>query len=284
MHTYIPRKPTNIGKALIALGLFFVVTLLVLPLMLIFISAFSSGWALFTSNLLDKDMLSAIKLTLLVAVLTVPVNLVFGTLIAWCVTKFQFVGKKLIIALIDTPYAISPVVAGLCYLLLYGNQGLIGSWLDDYGIQIIFAWPGIVLVTIFVTSPYVARELIPLMEAQGNDEEEAAILLGASGWAMFRRVTLPNIKWALLYGTVLTTARAVGEFGSVAVISGSIRGQTNTLPLHVQLLQQDYNSVGAFTAALLLASIALLTLILKTFFEYLQNRKHTAPATNKLPR
>lgn len=278
MHTYIPRKPTKLGKVLVALGLFFVITLLVLPLILIFISAFSSGWQLFTSNLLDADMVAAIKLTLLVALLTVPVNLVFGTLIAWCVTKFQFVGKKLIVALIDTPYAISPVVAGLCYLLLYGNQGLIGGWLDDYGIQVIFAWPGIVLVTIFVTSPYVARELIPLMESQGNDEEEAAILLGASGWAMFRRITLPNIKWALLYGTVLTTARAVGEFGSVAVISGSIRGQTNTLPLHVQLLQQDYNSVGAFTAALLLASIALLTLILKTIFEYLQNKKHTTPA------
>lgn len=278
MHTYIPRKPDRIGKVLVGLGLFFVVTLLVLPLVLIFFSAFRSGWQLFTSNLMDSDMISAIKLTLLVAVLTVPVNLVFGTLIAWCVTKFQFFGKKLIIALIDTPYAISPVVAGLCYLLLYGNQGLIGGWLDDYGIQVIFAWPGIVLVTIFVTSPYVARELIPLMESQGNDEEEAAILLGASGWAMFRRITLPNIKWALLYGTVLTTARAVGEFGSVAVISGSIRGQTNTLPLHVQLLQQDYNSVGAFTAALLLASIALLTLILKTIFEYLQNKKHTTPA------
>ncbi|MGB3611658.1 MAG: sulfate ABC transporter permease subunit CysW [Cellvibrio sp.] len=278
MHTYIPRKPDRTGKVLVGLGLFFVVTLLVLPLVLIFFSAFRSGWQLFTSNLMDSDMISAIKLTLLVAVLTVPVNLVFGTLIAWCVTKFQFFGKKLIIALIDTPYAISPVVAGLCYLLLYGNQGLIGGWLDDYGIQVIFAWPGIVLVTIFVTSPYVARELIPLMESQGNDEEEAAILLGASGWAMFRRITLPNIKWALLYGTVLTTARAVGEFGSVAVISGSIRGQTNTLPLHVQLLQQDYNSVGAFTAALLLASIALLTLILKTIFEYLQNKKHTTPA------
>lgn len=278
MHTYIPRKPDRTGKVLVGLGLFFVVTLLVLPLVLIFFSAFRSGWQLFTSNLLDADMVAAIKLTLLVALLTVPVNLVFGTLIAWCVTKFQFVGKKLIVALIDTPYAISPVVAGLCYLLLYGNQGLIGGWLDDYGIQVIFAWPGIVLVTIFVTSPYVARELIPLMESQGNDEEEAAILLGASGWAMFRRITLPNIKWALLYGTVLTTARAVGEFGSVAVISGSIRGQTNTLPLHVQLLQQDYNSVGAFTAALLLASIALLTLILKTIFEYLQNKKHTTPA------
>lgn len=277
MKTYTARKPDKLGKGLIAIGLFFVFLLLVLPLILIFVSAFSGGWALFTSNLLDKDMLSAIRLTLWVALLTVPVNLVFGTLIAWCVTKFQFFGRKALIALIDTPYAISPVVAGLCYLLLYGNQGLIGGWLDGYGVQLIFAWPGIVLVTIFVTSPYVARELIPLMEVQGTDEEEAAVLLGASGWSMFWRVTLPNIKWALLYGTVLTTARAVGEFGSVAVISGSIRGQTNTLPLHVQLLQQDYNSVGAFTAALLLASIAMLTLILKTIVEYRQGKKLAAP-------
>src|SRR5690606_31223588 len=268
MHTYIPKKPNARGKILIALGVFFVFLLLILPLTLIFVAAFRGGWALFTNNLLDKDMLSAIRLTLLVALLTVPVNLIFGTLIAWCVTKFRFTGRKLLIAFIDAPFALSPVVAGLCYLLLYGNQSWLGGWLDSQGIQVIFAWPAIVLVTIFITSPYVARELIPLMEVQGTDEEEAAILLGASGWRMFWRVTVPNIKWALLYGTVLTTARAVGEFGSVAVVSGSIRGQTNTLPLHVQLLQQDYNSIGAYTAALLLASIALLTLILKTIFEY----------------
>jgi sulfate transport system permease protein len=273
MQTYSAQKPKTLGKVLIGLGLFFVFLLLILPLTLIFVSAFRGGWELFASNLLDKDMLSAIRLTLWVALLTVPVNLVFGTLIAWCVTKFQFAGRKLVIALIDAPYAISPVVAGLCYLLLYGNQSWLGGWLDSQGIQVIFAWPVIVLVTIFVTSPYVARELIPLMESQGSEEEEAAMVLGASGLLMFLRVTLPNIKWALLYGTVLTTARAVGEFGSVAVVSGAIRGHTNTLPLHVQLLQQDYNSVGAFTAALLLASIALLTLILKTIFEYIQNRK-----------
>lgn len=273
MHTYIAKKPNAPGKLLIALGMFFVFILLILPLTLIFVAAFRGGWALFTSNLLDSDMLSAIRLTLWVALLTVPVNLVFGTLIAWCVTKFRFIGRKLLIAFIDAPYAISPVVAGLCYLLLYGNQSWLGGWLDSHGIQIVFAWPVIVLVTIFITSPYVARELIPLMEVQGTDEEEAAILLGASGWAMFWRVTVPNIKWALLYGTVLTTARAVGEFGSVAVVSGSIRGQTNTLPLHVQLLQQDYNSIGAFTAALLLASIAMLTLILKTIVEYRQSKK-----------
>jgi len=273
MQTYVARAPSTGGKWLIALGLFFVAILLILPLLLIFATAFKSGWNAFTQNLLDKDMLAAIRLTLLVAVITVPVNLVFGTLVAWCVTKFNFFGRKILIAFIDTPYAIPPVVAGLCYLLLYGNQGWLGEYLSEQNIQIMFAWPGIVLVTIFVTCPYVARELIPLMEVQGKDEEEAAVLLGASGWKMFLKVTLPNIKWALLYGTVLTTARAVGEFGSVAVVSGSIRGETNTLPLHVQLLHQDYNAVGAYTAALLLACFALLTLVLKSIFEWFEQRK-----------
>ena len=273
MRSYQPKKPQSMGWMLLALGVFLVFILLVLPLALIFFAAFRGGWELFARNLLDADMLSAIRLTVVVALITVPVNLVFGTFIAWCVTKFNFTGKRILIAFIDAPYAISPVVAGLCYLLLYGSESWLGGWFDSHGIQIVFAWPAIVLVTIFITSPYVARELIPLMESQGTNEEEAAILLGASGWAMFRRVSLPNIKWGLLYGTVLTTARAVGEFGSVAVVSGAIRGYTNTLPLHVQLLQQDYNSIGAFTAALLLASIALMTLILKTIFEYVQNRK-----------
>jgi len=269
------RRPTAAGWLLIGGGIFCMLILLVLPLILIFVAAFSSGWEIVTQNLLDTDMLAAIRLTMWVALLTVPVNLVFGTLIAWCVTRFDFRGKKLLLALVDTPYAISPVVAGLCYLLLYGNQGWLGGWLDERGIQVMFAWPGIVLVTVFVTSPYVARELIPLMQAQGSQEEEAAVLLGAGGWTLFRRITLPNIQWALLYGTVLTTARAVGEFGSVAVVSGSIRGVTNTLPLHVQLLQQDYNSVGAFTASLLLACMALLTLLLKTLFERRQHKSLT---------
>lgn len=273
MQNYIAKKPDALGKWLVGLGLFFVVILLIFPLALIFATAFKSGWTAFTQNLFDKDMISAIQLTILVAVITVPVNLIFGTLVAWCVTKFRFVGRKILIALIDTPYAISPVVAGLCYLLLYGNQGWLGSYLSEWDIQVMFAWPGIVLVTIFVTCPYVARELIPLMEAQGKDEEEAAILLGASGWKMFWNITVPNIKYALLYGAVLTTARAVGEFGSVAVVSGSIRGETNTLPLQVQLLHQDYNAVGAYTAALLLACFALLTLVLKTIFEWVENKK-----------
>ncbi len=270
---YAPRKPIGKAKVLVGLGIAVVVIFLIMPLLLIVTSAFQSGFALFTQNLLDKDMLAAIRLTLLVVLFTLPVNILFGIVIAWCVTRFQFFGRRLLMALIDAPYAISPVVAGLCYLLLYGSEGWLGSWLGDHGIQLVFAWPGIVLVTIFVTSPYVARILIPLMETQGHEEEEAAVLLGASGWRLLWRVVLPNVKWALLYGAVLTTARAVGEFGSVAVISGSIRGQTNTLPLHVQLLQQDYNSVGAYTACLLLASIALLTLILKTILEYFQNEK-----------
>jgi sulfate transport system permease protein len=274
---YTPRKPLGLAKLLVALGMLVVVVFLILPVILILVSAFKGGMELFAQNLLDKDMLAAIRLTLLVVLFTLPVNLLFGIVIAWCVTRFQFFGRRLLMALIDAPYAISPVVAGLCYLLLYGSEGWLGGWLGNHGIQLVFAWPGIVLVTIFVTSPYVARILIPLMETQGHEEEEAAVLLGASGWRLLWRVVLPNVKWALLYGAVLTTARAVGEFGSVAVISGSIRGQTNTLPLHVQLLQQDYNSVGAFTAALLLASIALLTLIVKSVVEYFQPEK--APNT-----
>lgn len=257
---------------LISLGLAFTFVFLVLPLVLIFYETFHKGWDLFLSNLLEEDMLAAIRLTLLVAVITVPLNLAFGTLLAWCVTKFNFPGRKVLLTLIDIPFAMSPVVAGLAYLLVYGSQSPIGAWLMEHDMQVMFAWPGIVMVTVFVTSPYVARELIPLMQAQGTDEEEAATLMGASGWQTFRRVTLPNVKWALLYGVVLTNARAVGEFGSVAVVSGSIRGETNTLPLHVELLHQDYNTTGAFTASALLASIALLTLILKTVLEWRQNR------------
>lgn len=270
---YTPRKATGAARLLVWAGFAVAALFLVLPLLLIVTSAFKGGWTLFEQNLLDKDMLAAIRLTLLVVLLTLPVNIMFGILIAWCVTRFRFFGRRVLVALIDAPYAISPVIAGLCYLLLYGSQGWLGSWLGEHNIQLVFAWPGIVLVTIFITSPYVARELIPLMETQGHEEEEAAILLGASGLRMFWQITLPNIKWALVYGAVLTTARAVGEFGSVAVISGSIRGQTNTLPLHVQLLHGDYNSIGAFTAALLLASMALLTLIIKFVLELWQQRK-----------
>ena len=269
MHT--PRTWRQWLLVLLAAGLVF--AMLVLPLVLIFSKAFSAGWDMVVANLADRDMRQAIRLTLIAALITVPVNLLFGILLAWCVTRYDFRGRKLLVTLIDIPFAMSPVVAGLCYLVVYGLESTIGGWLYDHGIQLMFAWPGIVMVTIFVSCPYVARVLIPLMESQGSDEEEAALLLGASGWQTFLYVTLPNIKWALLYGVVITNARAVGEFGAVSVVSGAIRGQTLTLPLHVELLHQDYNTVGAFTAAALLASMALLTLVLKTLMEWRQQRQ-----------
>jgi sulfate transport system permease protein len=246
--------------------------LLIMPLVVIFTEALSAGWSAFAENLLDQYTLHAIGLTLFVAALTVPLNLVFGVALAWLVTRFRFPGRKLLITLIDIPFAVSPVVAGLLYLLLYGRNGWIGSWLADYDIQLMFSWPGIVMVTVFVTCPFVARELIPLMQQQGSEEEEAGVVLGASGWRIFRTITLPNIKWALIYGVVLTNARAVGEFGAVSVVAGNIRGQTNTLPLHVELLYQDYNVVGAFTSASLLAGIAVFTLAAKGFVEWRQAR------------
>ncbi len=255
---------------LIALGASLSLLILVLPLILILSVVVTAGWDTLKHHLADHDMRSAIRLTLLVTVITVPVNVFFGTMLAWCVTRFEFPGRRLLMAMIDLPFSVSPVIAGLCYLLLYGIQGQFGQWLDNHGIQVMFAAPGIVLVTIFVTAPYVARELIPLMQAQGTEEEEAAMMLGASGWQLFRRVTLPNIKWGLWYGAVLTSARAAGEFGSVSVVSGMIRGQTNTLALHVELLHQDYNTIGAFTAAALLASIALVVLVLKVILEWRQ--------------
>lgn len=259
-------------RLLIGLAFLLVGILLVVPLMAIFAQALSAGLNVFWVNLSDKYTLHAIGLTLLVAALTVPLNLVFGVFLAWLVTRFEFPGRRILMTLIDIPFAVSPVVAGLMYLLLYGSNGWVGSWLMEHDLQLMFAWPGIVMVTVFITCPFVARELIPLMQQQGSSEEEAALSLGASGWQMFRRVTLPNIKWALLYGVVLTNARAVGEFGAVSVVSGNIRGETNTLPLHVELLYQDYNLVGAFTSATLLAALALLTLVVKTFLEWRQQQ------------
>ncbi|MGO2509530.1 MAG: sulfate ABC transporter permease subunit CysW [Vibrio hibernica] len=273
-------KPSRIGEqplvkwCLISLVLFFVAILLIIPLLSIFQQAFSSGLSTYFNNLSEPDTLHAIGLTLIVALLTVPINLVFGVMLAWSVTRFEFIGRKFLVTLIDIPFAVSPVVAGLLYLLLYGSNGWIGEWLFEHDLQIMFAWPGIVLVTVFVTCPFVARELIPLMQQQGRSDEEAAVILGASWWQLFRRVTLPNIKWALIYGVILTNARAVGEFGAVAVVSGNIRGETNTLPLHVQLLYEDYQSEAAFASASLLAFIALLTLILKAFVEWRQERNH----------
>lgn len=247
---------------------------LVIPLVVIFTQAFTGGAGNFWANITDTYTLRAIGLTLFVAALTVPINLVFGVFLAWLVTRFEFPGRKTLITLIDIPFAVSPVVAGLLYLLLYGNNGWLGGWLMAQDIQLMFAWPGIVMVTVFVTCPFVARELIPLMQQQGSEEEEAGVVLGATGWQLFRRVTLPNIQWALLYGVVLTNARAVGEFGAVSVVSGNIRGETNTMALHVELLYQDYNVAGAFASASLLAGIALLTIVVKSFVEWRQARQY----------
>ncbi|CCG87944.1 sulfate/thiosulfate ABC transporter permease CysW [Erwinia piriflorinigrans] len=263
------RARVQWGKwALIGTGALISLLLLVVPLVAIFATAFSEGLLATFSNLRDADMLHSIWLTLLIALIAVPVNLVFGTLLAWLVTRFTFPGRQLLLTLFDIPFAVSPVVAGLMYLLFWGVNGPVGGWLDAHSIQLMFSWQGMALVTIFVTCPFVVRELVPVMLSQGSHEDEAAVLLGASGWKMFWRVTLPNIRWALLYGVVLTNARAIGEFGAVSVVSGAIRGETYTLPLQVELLHQDYNSVGAFTAAALLTLMAIVTLFLKSAVQW----------------
>ncbi|KAB7895795.1 sulfate/thiosulfate ABC transporter permease CysW [Rouxiella sp. S1S-2] len=263
-----PRRIDWMKWTLIAVGMIICLLLLVVPLISIFVLALSDGIAAVGKNIVDPDMLHSIGLTLLMALITVPVNLIFGTLLAWLVARFNFPGRQLLLTLIDIPFAVSPVVAGLLYLLFYGTNGPLGGWLDAHNIQFMFAWPGMVMVTIFVTCPFVIRELVPVMLSQGSHEDEAAVLLGASGWQMFRRVTLPNIRWALLYGVVLTNARAIGEFGAVSVVSGSIRGETYTLPLQVELLNQDYNVAGAFTAAALLTLMAIVTLFLKSGLQW----------------
>ncbi|MDR2242795.1 sulfate/thiosulfate ABC transporter permease CysW [Providencia alcalifaciens] len=270
------RRNINWGKwALIGIGLFFSVLLLVVPIIWIFITAFEKGLGEVLVNLSNPDMLHAIGLTILIALITVPVNLVFGVMLAWLVTRFQFPGRQLLLTLVDIPFAVSPVVAGLLYLLFYGSNSWFGGWLEGFDIQVMFSWPGMALVTIFVTCPFVVRELVPLMLSQGSQEDEAATLLGASGWKMFWQVTLPNIRWALLYGVVLTNARAIGEFGAVSVVSGAIRGETYTLPLQVELLHQDYNTVGAFTAAAILALLAIITLIVKSALQWHLSRQQT---------
>jgi sulfate transport system permease protein len=240
----------------------------VLPLVTVFVQALAKGVPAYLAAIREPDTLSAIRLSLLAAGISVPLNVVFGIAAAWAVTKFQFRGKNVLVTLIDIPFAVSPVVSGLIYVLVFGAQGWLGQWLGDHDIRIIFAVPGIILATTFVTFPFVARELIPLMQSQGTDEEEAALTLGASGWQMFFRITLPNIRWGLLYGVVLCTARALGEFGAVSVVSGHIRGQTNTLPLHVEILYNEYNYSGAFAVASLLSVIAVLTLALKKFLHW----------------
>ncbi|EPQ7201421.1 MULTISPECIES: sulfate/thiosulfate ABC transporter permease CysW [Providencia] len=270
------RQSINWAKwSLIITGILFSVMLLVVPIIWIFLTAFSKGIDAVLMNLNDADMLHAIGLTVLIALITVPVNLIFGTMLAWLVTRFQFPGRQLLLTLVDIPFAVSPVVAGLLYLLFYGSNSWFGGWLESYDIQLMFSWPGMALVTIFVTCPFVVRELVPLMLSQGSHEDEAAVLLGASGWKMFWRVTLPNIRWALLYGVVLTNARAIGEFGAVSVVSGAIRGETYTLPLQVELLHQDYNTVGAFTAAAILAVMAIITLIIKSALQWHLSRQQS---------
>jgi len=262
------REPVWVRWTLITLALLFLTGFLVMPLAVVFSQAFSKGWSVYVSALIEPNALAAIRLTLLVAAITVPLNLVFGLSAAWSIAKFNFSGKSLLITLIDLPFSVSPVVSGLIYVLMFGLQGWFGGWLAEHDIKLIFAVPGIVMATIFVTFPFVARELIPLMQAQGTDEEEAAIVLGASGWQTFWRVTLPNIKWGLLYGVILSNARAMGEFGAVSVVSGHIRGLTNTIPLHVEILYNEYNSAAAFAVASLLALLALVTLALKSFLEW----------------
>ena len=259
--------------AFIILALLFMGLFLVMPLAAVFTEALSGGWQSYLAALKEPDAWSAIRLTLLTALISVPVNLVFGIAAAWAIAKYEFRGKAVLTTLVDLPFSVSPVVAGLIYVLVFGAQGWLGPWLSDHGIQIVFAVPGIVLATIFVTFPFVARELIPLMQAQGTDEEQAAVVLGASGWQTFWHVTLPNIKWGLLYGVILSNARAMGEFGAVSVVSGHIRGQTNTLPLHVEILYNEYQSAAAFAVASLLALLALVTLGIKSWVEWRHERE-----------
>ena len=249
---------------------------LLLPLYMVLSEALKLGLGTFFTSILEPDALSALKLTVIAVAISVPLNLVFGVSAAWCVSKFEFRGKSLLVTLIDLPFSVSPVIAGLIYVLLFGAQGYFGEWLSEHDIQIVFAVPGIVLATLFVTVPFVARELIPLMQEQGTQEEEAARLLGANGWQMFWHVTLPNIKWGLIYGVVLCTARAMGEFGAVSVVSGHIRGYTNTLPLHVEILYNEYNHVAAFSVASLLLALALIILLLKQWSEARLSRLKSA--------
>ena len=267
-HTAATSEPRWVRVLLITLALAFFGVFLLVPLAAVFAEALKKGWTAYAAGVVNADALAAIRLTLLVAAIAVPLNLVFGIAAAWAIAKFDFRGKQLLITLIDLPFSVSPVVSGLIYVLLFGTQGWLGPLLADHDVKILFAVPGIVLATVFVTFPFVARELIPLMQAQGSDEEEAAVVLGASGWTTFRQVTLPNIKWGLLYGVILCNARAMGEFGAVSVVSGHIRGKTNTMPLQVEILYNEYNFVAAFAVASLLALLALLTLGIKAFIEW----------------
>lgn len=266
-------EPAVIRWLLIAIALIFLALFLLLPLAAVFSQAFEKGVAVYLEALKEPDTLSSIKLTLITAAVTVPLNLVFGVIAAWAIAKFSFPGKNLLITLIDLPFSVSPVISGLIYVLIFGLQGWLGPWLQAHDIRIVFAVPGIILATLFVTFPFVARELIPLMESQGKEEEEAALVLGATGLQTFFRVTLPNIKWGIIYGVILCNARAMGEFGAVSVVSGHIRGLTNTVPLHVEILYNEYNYTAAFAVASLLAFLALITLVVKTVVEWKQRQQ-----------
>ena len=271
--------PAWVRRLLIAAVLAFLGVMILVPLAAVFHEALRKGLKTYAIALTDPDARAAIRLTLLAAGIAVPLNLVFGVAASWAIAKFDFRGKNVLITLIDLPFAVSPVVSGLIYVLIFGAQGWFGPWLIEHGVKIVFAVPGIVLATIFVTFPFVARELIPLMQAQGSDEEESAVVLGAGGWTIFWRVTLPNIKWGVLYGVILCNARAMGEFGAVSVVSGHIRGLTNTMPLHVEILYNEYNFVAAFAVASLLAMLALVTLVIKNVVEW-QAQRLTLPANS----
>jgi sulfate transport system permease protein len=276
--TRATQEPVWVRWTLIGVALAFLTLFLFIPLVSVFYEALKKGIDVYVAAITDPDALSAIRLTVTAAAIAVPLNLIFGIAAAWAIAKFEFRGKNLLITLIDLPFSVSPVVSGLIYVLLFGLQGWFGPWLTEHDVKIIFAVPGIVLATIFVTVPFIARELIPLMQAQGTEEEEAAVVLGANGWQTFFHVTLPNVKWGLLYGVILCNARAMGEFGAVSVVSGHIRGSTNTLPLHVEILYNEYNFAAAFAVASLLALLALVTLALKTMVE---SRTHGKQGTHE---
>ena len=268
------RETPVVKWLILGTALTFFAVFLLMPLIAVFVEALRKGWETYASALVDPDALSALRLTLLAAAIALPLNLVFGVCAAWAIARFEFRGKHFLITLIDLPFSVSPVIAGLIYVLVFGAQGWLGPWLAEHDIKIIFAVPGIVLATVFVTFPFIARELIPLMQAQGKEEEEAAVVLGASGLQTFWHVTLPNVKWGLLYGVILTNARAMGEFGAVSVVSGHIRGETNTLPLHVEILYNEYQFAAAFAVASLLALLALVTLGIKTWIEHRAAHAH----------
>jgi len=274
-------EPNWVRYTLIAVALAFLTLFLFVPLVAVFTEALKRGWETYVESIKDPDALSAIKLTLIAAGISVPLNLVFGVAAAWAIAKFEFRGKSILLTLIDLPFSVSPVIAGLIYVLLFGAQGWFGDWLAEHDIKILFAVPGIVLATVFITFPFVARELIPLMQQQGTEEEEAALVLGASGWQTFVKVTLPNIKWGLLYGVILCNARAMGEFGAVSVVSGHIRGETNTMPLQVEILYNEYNFTAAFAIASLLALLALVTLAVKSFIEWRLHQVKKAAADER---